>query len=93
MLNQFGDDIRLTDPHRHKYGSAMAEYLDAGLDPDQATGSVEWHGHVSRFGKRLLHEDDRGFVSVERYPTEAAAVERFEAIDAEYGEWVDSDTE
>lgn len=88
MKTQFGDDIRYSDPHRHKYDSAMAEYLD-GLDADESTGDVDWHGHVSRFGKRLLHHDDRGFVSVERYPTVAAAVERFEVIDAEYGAWLD----
>jgi len=93
MKNQFGDDIRLTDPHRHKYNSAMAEYLDSGLDADQSTGGVDWHGHVGLFGKRLLHTAARGFVSVEKFPTKAAAVERFDAIDAEYSAWVDIENE
>lgn len=93
MINQFGDDIRLTDPHRHKYDSAMAEYLDSGYDYDDATGDVSWHGFVRRFGKRLVHEDDYGFVTVERYATEAEAIERWETIDAEYGEWLDANDE
>jgi len=91
MINALGDDIRFTDRYRTKYDSAMAEWLDSGPEPDESTGSVEWHGHVSRFGKRLLHEDDRGFVSVERFDTEAEAIDRFETIDAEYGAWLDDD--
>lgn len=92
MINQFGDDIRLTAPRRHKYDSAMAEYLDSSYDYDDATG-VEWRGFVRRFGKRLLHTDDQGFVTVERYATEAEAIERWETIDAEYGEWLDANDE
>jgi hypothetical protein len=90
MITRNGEDIRLSDQHRHKYDSAMAEFLDT-LDADETTGSVDWRGFVGRYGKRLLHEDDRGFVSVERYPTVADAVERFETLDAEYCTWDDVD--
>jgi len=91
-----GDDIRWTDRYRHKYGSAIAEYLgtvEGGtIVADEDTGSVEAPtGWVGRFGRRLMIEDDRGFVSVERFDTEADAIERFEAIDAEYGAWMDDD--
>jgi hypothetical protein len=91
MINALGDEIRWTDRYRHKYDSAMAEWLDSGPEPDESTGSVDWRGHVARFGKRLLHTDDRGFVSVECFDTEAEAVDRFEVIDAEYGAWLDDD--
>jgi hypothetical protein len=92
MICTNGEEIRHSDPHRHKYGSAMAELLDH-LNPDEETGSVDWHGHVGRFGKRLLHSDDQGFVDVERYTSEAEAIERFQAIDTEYGEWLGDDDE
>jgi hypothetical protein len=91
MINALGDDIRWIDRYRHKYDSAMAEWLDSGPEADESTGSVEWHGHVSRFGKRLLHSDDRGFVTVERFSTEAEAIERFNVIDDEYSAWMDED--
>jgi hypothetical protein len=91
MINQFGDDIRFTDRYRTKYGSAMAEWLDSGPEPDESTGSVEWRGHVARFGKRLMIEDDQGFVTVERFGSETAAIYRFEQIDAEYSAWMDDD--
>lgn len=89
----YSHEIRLTDPHRHKYGSAMAEYLDH-LDGDDAwTGSTEWSEYVQRFGKWLLFSDDRGFVTAEKYPTVAAAVERFEEIDAAYSAWCEENDE
>lgn len=86
----YSHEIRLTDPHRHKYGSAMAEYLDH-LDGDDArTGSTEWSEYVQRFGKWLLFSDDRGFVTAEKCPTVADAVERFDVIDAAYSEWCET---
>lgn len=85
-----GMEIRLTDPHRHKYDSAMAELLDM-LDDDEATGSTEWAEYVQRFGKRLLFTDDRGFVTCERWESVDAARARFDEIDAAYGVWLDTD--
>lgn len=85
----YSHEIRRSDPFRTKYGSAMAEYL-AHLDGDDAwTGSTEWSEYVQRFGRWLLFSDDRGFVTAEKYPTVAAAVERFDVIDAAYCAWAD----
>lgn len=87
------EDIRATDPHRHKYDNAMAEYLDfIGADyEDESTGSVEWCEYVQRFGKRLLITDDRGFVTCDKYATEDAAREVFGRADVAYGEWLDAE--
>lgn len=77
-------EIRWTDPHRCKFADAMSEYLwDVSLADDE-TGSCDWHYHVSRFGKRLLFCDDRGFVWVEKCADEMEANERFAAIDQSY---------
>ena len=91
-----GEDIRWTDRYRHKYGSAMAEYLctvEGGtIVADEDTGTVEAPtGWVGRFGRRLMQEDDRGFISVERFATEDEAVERFEAIARAYDDWDSQD--
>jgi hypothetical protein len=83
-------EIRHTDPHRHKFGSAMAEFLYT-LDDDESTGCTEWAEYVQRFGKRLLFSDDRGFVACERWPSEADARKRFDEIERAYCKWVESD--
>jgi hypothetical protein len=41
MITNIGDEIRLTDIHRHKYLSAIAEYLDLQDFEDEWTGDVE----------------------------------------------------
>jgi hypothetical protein len=83
-----GEEIRSADD-RHKYDSAMAEFLDTiGADyEDESTGDVEWAEYVQRFGKRLLFTDDRGFVSCERFATVDLARARFDEIETAYNEW------
>lgn len=93
MKTTNGETITYNDSHRHKYDSAMAEYLDTVGEDDDWTGDVEWIEYVQRFGKRLLFTDDRGFVTCERYPSEADAIESFETIDAAYNEWQASEEE
>lgn len=83
----YSHEIRLTDPYRHKYDSAMAEYLDYCAEDDEETGSTEWAEYVQRFGKWLLFTDDRGFVTAEKHPTVDAAKDRFAEIDHDYCEW------
>lgn len=86
-----GYEIRWTDEHRHKYGSAMAEYLDLCEGEDEETGSCEWHAHYRRYGKRLLVSDPNGFVDVWRYASEGEAIAEFRAIDEDFGAWLDLD--
>lgn len=78
-----------------KYGSRMAAYLHRlsleGSYEDESTGEVGWGHHVARFGRRLLVEDDRGFVWVDRFRTAGEAAGEFEAIAAEYGSWLEDD--
>lgn len=77
-------------------GDPMAEYLwclsmDTSF-PDQMTGdAIDWHYHVSRFGKRLLFCNTQGFVWVDKYDTEEQAVQVFESIDSDYGTYEDDD--
>lgn len=89
VVEPYAEDIRYKDSHRHKFGDAIAEYLyTKGLDyADQDTGSVEWDVFIMRFGKRLLINDDRGFVWCETFPSEAEAIAAFEEIDAAYAKW------
>jgi hypothetical protein len=92
MKLNHGEDIRWTDRYRHKYGSAMAEYLctveGGSIVADEDTGTVEAPtGWVGRFGRRLMTEDDRGFITVERFATEDEAIERFEAIAEQFNAW------
>jgi hypothetical protein len=91
-----GEEIRFTDRHRRKYDSAMAEYLctvEGGtIVADEDTGTVEAPtGWVGRFGRRLMTEDDRGFITVERFATEAEAVERFEEVTEAFNVWDSQD--
>ena len=82
--------ITYTDSHRHKYGSAIAEYLDIKGDHDTFTGDSDAPmGHVSLFGKRIMFGNSQGFVSVDTYPSVELARAVFDAIDAWYGAWCD----
>ena len=91
-----GEEIRYSDKYRHKYGSAIAEFLCAveggTIVADEDTGTVEAPtGWVGRFGRRLMTEDDRGFITVERFATEAEAVERFEEVAEAFNAWDSQD--
>lgn len=60
---------------------------------DEETGSVEWEGWYGRIGKRIVQEDDRGFVTSHRYITEVEAIGTMELIAADYAEWIGDDND
>lgn len=88
VITETGEEVRWTDSHRHKYSSAMAEYLDmlGGISgEDDSTGSAtEWVAYVQLFNKRLLITNDQGFVTDVKYPNSRQAGEAFEAWVDEY---------
>jgi hypothetical protein len=87
-------EIRRTDPDRHKYDSAMAEFLDVlGMDyADEDTGDTEFaDGHAMRFGRRILWTDDRGFVACDTYDAESDARSVMDQYAGEYAAWLDWD--
>jgi hypothetical protein len=91
--------IRKTDRFRHKYGDAMAEYLDTCLDgPDDVVGDCDgpYGYYCGRYGKRLLFTDSFGFVSVDTFRSAGDALAVFDAIasaDAIYWQLVDEGVE
>jgi len=87
----YSHEIKLTDLHRHKYLSAMAEYLSYCDGEDEWTGSVEWDVYVQRFGKRILFNDDRGFVWVDKFASEDEAKAQFMLIAEAYHPWAMAD--
>lgn len=89
-------DIRVHDPHRHKYADALAEYVDLHADRfyDNASGDVECPtGWFAIVGRRLIRHDDRGFVWVETYADKDGAERVFDALNALYCAWGDEDAE
>lgn len=95
MITGQGYEIRKTDPHRTKYGDAMAEYLDGRLEwASEESGDVECPtGHFTRFGRRILVTDDRGFVWVEKWATTEKAERVYSAMDQFYWYWADEEME
>lgn len=86
--------ITKTDPHRHKYADAMAEYLDwlSAESMERGSGDAECPtGWFVQFGRRILVGDERGFVWVEVWPEEAAATQVYEAMDLYYSQWAYDD--
>jgi hypothetical protein len=76
------EEIRFSDSHRHKYGSAMAELLDAlmglsGYD-EMAASSVNSEG-MALFGRRVLWWDSNGFVDVTTHESADSARRHFDA--------------
>lgn len=90
MILKDGSEIRNIDQYRHKYDSAIAEYIDATSSTapaDDCTGDIDTFGlFVWRFGKRTLTEDGCGFVSCERHATEDEAEQALEIIRQEYND-------
>ncbi len=90
--DRYSVDIRHTDPTRHKYGSAIAEYIDTARDCDTWSGDVDapcgWFGLM---GKRTVRYDDRGFVDVETWADAASARRVYDALDRYYDAWFDED--
>lgn len=88
------ETITYNDSYRHKYDSAIAEYIDLCGWSDASTGDVDSFGaHVALVGKRLVFTDDRGFVSCDRYPSKRMAEQVFDAIDYSYLRATDEDEE
>ena len=81
----------LVSPHKFG-GDPMAEYLwllTLDGSADESTGdALDWHYHVSRFGKRLLICASNGFVFVDRFDAEADAVAAFNEIAEEYSDYL-----
>lgn len=92
--NGYATEIRNTDI-RHKCSSAIAEYIltheGITLFADDETGDVEWGEWVGRYGKRLLFENDQGFVSVCRFASEDDAIDELATIQDQYYIWLCSD--
>ena len=85
--------LKRTDPHRHKYLSAMAEYLDLWCE-------LDWHGDVECLtgayalaGRRIVITNDQGFVWVEQYDTPEGARIVFDLLERYYSEWGDEEAE
>lgn len=89
------EDIRAVDPTRHKYADGMAEYIGVMLmgDADRDCGSVEWDVWCGQYGKRLLLNDDRGFVWVQKYATEEDASADYDRIELAWCEYEDEEME
>lgn len=88
--------ITRTDPHRHKFGSAMAEYLYEKMNDwgERSDGDAEAPtGWWCQFGKRVLWGDSRGFVDVDTWSTEAEADRHVAEAEAAYSAWLDSEEE
>lgn len=83
------------DTYVTKFPDPFTAYLyEVSLNgPDQETGDLGAPtGWVGLLGRNLLREDSQGFVYRERYASVAAAVDAFEVVDAEYGDWADDDS-
>lgn len=90
-----GDEITQTDPHRHKFADALAEYAYDNLDwAYDATGDVDCPtGWFARLGdKRILRGDDRGFVWVEKFADKRGAETIYSALERLYYTWADEET-
>lgn len=96
MLTRDGRTIN-RETAAHKYGGdPLAEYLDMlaldGSYADGESGDVEAPtGWFARFGKRLLHHDEQGFVEVVRYASASDATAAFGMLEDEYDIWADDE--
>lgn len=96
MITLEGESITYTDPHRHKFDSALTEYiyvtaLARGLLDTWTGGHEAPMGSVSLHGRRLMFCDDRGFVYTDTYPEVDAARAVYDAIDLWYYTWEETD--
>ena len=81
----------LQESYVAKYESPMAARVHyAVLDgwADESTGSVEWAYAIDRVGKRIVFEDDQGFVTMIRFDSEAEAQNWFAEYDSNYAAWM-----
>lgn len=96
MITRDGNSIFKSD-ERHKFDTAMAEYLyELGMRGafDRQSGDVECAtGAFTLFGRRILFEDSRGFVTVEMFSDRRGAEQVYAALEMYYGVWSDEDYE
>jgi hypothetical protein len=60
--------------------------------PDDVSGDVDAPtGHFYRIGRQILVTDSQGFRTVHNYTDEAEAVQAFEVMNNEFGEWDDDE--
>lgn len=86
-----GDDIRRTDPYRHKFADAMSEYL-YGLDHDDRDGdSTDYGLWFARVGRWIVWEQSTGAVGATKFETEDEARRFFTDESANYGRWLGDD--
>lgn len=93
-MTAFTDEVRQTvSPHKFGGSRIAAACWLVSLDgcADEETGDAnEWQYHASRIGRRILYTDSAGFVWVDTYDSELAAVRAFEADDRSYGEYLEA---
>lgn len=93
-MTTFTDEVRET-VSPHKFGGdrrAAAAWL-VTLDgcEDEQSGDVDGFGMwFARVGRTIVATDDQGFVWCERFPHELRALRRFEAMNEEYGSYLDA---
>jgi hypothetical protein len=82
-----GEEVRKSDP-RHKYSSALCEYVFAVGEWDEDTGDVESPtGWFARRGRWIVTEDAQGFCERVKVPTVGDAMAAYSAADHEYRGW------
>lgn len=89
MIVADGVSIKNSDT-RHKYGSAMAEYMDylCGMAAqDRDTGGGDGFMFYAQFGKRIMTCDEQGFVDVITFANEDDANSAFREADEAYWAW------
>jgi hypothetical protein len=80
--------VTYVDAHRHKYDSAIAEYVDMKGLHDTSSGDTEApNGAFTLVGKRIITTDDQGFVYTTRYPSKESARQVYDALDFHFCEW------
>jgi hypothetical protein len=59
----------------------MSEYLDHKVEADEYGGGEESpYDHMALYGKRIMFTDDRGDVSIDKYPTAQNARNVFDCM-------------
>lgn len=58
---------------------------------DDTTGTVEWNAWYALVGRRIVSQDDRGFVYVAKYRDVDHARDVFAALAENYAEWCSDD--
>jgi hypothetical protein len=90
MRTANGNSIRVSD-ERHKYDSALCEYVYDDMDSwaDRSSGDAECPvGWFARVGdKRIIGGDERGFVYLRRFGNETERDWMYNALERVYDAW------